>query len=191
MSAARKEILLKAVLQAITTYAMGILLLPNSITQRLNKLMRKFWWGFNEDSSKIQWLKWDQLIKSKDSGGLGFRDFKSFNLAMLAKQTWCMLLNLDSLTAMIIKQKYFPSGELLGANLGSRPSFLWMSLVAGLGLLKEGLLWRIGNGQQVRIWDDRWLSNPHSYMINSPRPANVDYRRVADLFFPNLKQWKE
>ncbi|XP_042968987.1 uncharacterized protein LOC122301658 [Carya illinoinensis] len=53
LSATGKEILLKSVLQAIPFYAMGIFLLPNSITCRINKLLKKFWWEFNEDTSKI------------------------------------------------------------------------------------------------------------------------------------------
>ncbi|XP_035547372.1 uncharacterized protein LOC118348908 [Juglans regia] len=42
LSAAGKEILLKAVLQAIPTYAMGMFLLPASITRRLNQILRRW-----------------------------------------------------------------------------------------------------------------------------------------------------
>lgn len=56
LSAMRKEVLLKAVLQVIHTYAMGMFFLPVSITGKLNQMLRKFWWGFDEDTSKIQWV---------------------------------------------------------------------------------------------------------------------------------------
>ncbi|KAG6676484.1 hypothetical protein I3842_15G153700 [Carya illinoinensis] len=57
LSGGGKEVLLKAVLQAIPTYTMGIFQLPESITGRLNQLLRKYWWGYSEDTSKIQIFK--------------------------------------------------------------------------------------------------------------------------------------
>lgn len=56
MSNAGKEMLLKAVLQAIPTYTMGIFLLPQNITSKLNVMFKKFWWGTNGGNTKIQWL---------------------------------------------------------------------------------------------------------------------------------------
>jgi hypothetical protein len=38
------------------------------------------------------------------------------------------------------------------------PSPTWSSIVHGLNLLKEGLIWQIiGDGRKVRIWQDNWL----------------------------------
>lgn len=51
-----REILLKAVLQAIPTYTMSIFLLPKAITSKLNGFYRKIWWEYLDDSTKIQWI---------------------------------------------------------------------------------------------------------------------------------------
>jgi hypothetical protein len=45
-----------------------------------------FWWGDDDNSNKMHWLAWWKLCYPKREGGLGFRYFHSFNLAMLAKQ---------------------------------------------------------------------------------------------------------
>ncbi|XP_041004066.1 uncharacterized protein LOC121249421 [Juglans microcarpa x Juglans regia] len=103
LSVAGKETLLKEVLQAIPIYAMGMFLLPVSIIRKLNQLLRKFWWGFNEDTSKIKWVCWDKISTNKESGGLGFRDFKKFNLALLSRQGLRIIQNPNSLVSMVLK----------------------------------------------------------------------------------------
>ncbi|XP_042950188.1 uncharacterized protein LOC122282297 [Carya illinoinensis] len=191
LSAAGKETLLKAVLQAIPTYSMGIFLLPVSITKKLNQLLRKFWWGYNEDTTKIQWVNWKQISYSKESGGLGFRDFRSFNLAMLSKQGWRILQNPSSLVSMILKQKYFRQTDLMGSTLGRSPSFAWRGIHAGLSLLRKGLLWRVGNGHSINIWSNCWIPSLPEYQVKSTQVPNYNYQTVSDLLEPHQLRWRE
>jgi hypothetical protein len=53
LSQAGKEILIKAVIQAIPTYTMSVFLLPNSLCKELNSLIQRFWWGHKDNNSKI------------------------------------------------------------------------------------------------------------------------------------------
>jgi hypothetical protein len=128
-----KEILLKAVIQAIPTYCMSIFQLPKVFCSKINSLMEKFWQGTNKKENGIHWMKWERLGLSKakggGGGGLGFRDFNIFNKALLSKQVWRLWKVLDSLTAQIVKAKYCPNVEVLDAGLGNKPSFVWRSIV--------------------------------------------------------------
>ena len=68
---------------------------------------------------------------------------------------------MDSLIARILKAKYFPNGKALDATLGSNPSYAWRSIFSSNELLKEGLIWSIGNWQKARICGDSWVPIPN------------------------------
>lgn len=93
----------------------------------------------------------------KYMGGLGFRDFEIFNLALLAHQAWRILQNPESLSARILKAVYFPNGEFLDAELGSHPSQVWRTIVEGRDTLKTGLIRRIGTGVDTHVWNMNWI----------------------------------
>ena len=85
LSRAGREILIKLVAQATSTYTMSCFKLPNSLCMELNSMVRNFWWGQKENERKMVWISWDKLCQRKLEGGLGFKDLKTFNLALLAK----------------------------------------------------------------------------------------------------------
>lgn len=89
-----------------------------------------------------------------------FRDLGVFNLALLAKRGWRLLQFPDSLVAKVMREKYFPSGSFLEAQLGRRPSYTWRSIFQANEVLEEGLVWRVGNGEKINIWGDKWLLTP-------------------------------
>ena len=74
LSARGKEILIKAVAQAIPTYSMSCFKLPRGLCEHINSVLRKFWWGSKEEKRKTCWVAWDDMTKPKFCGGLGFRE---------------------------------------------------------------------------------------------------------------------
>ena len=63
LSRARKEILIKVVVQSIPTYTMGVFQLPVKLCEELQALCARFWWGQIGNERKIHWLSWDKLTK--------------------------------------------------------------------------------------------------------------------------------
>ncbi len=95
---------------------------------------------------------------------MGFKDLSCFNQALVAKQGWRIIQDPGSLVARLLKVRYFKHSSFLKANLGSKPSHIWRSILWGGEVLKKGYRWRIGNGKQINImvagFLDQQLSNP-------------------------------
>ena len=123
LSAQGNEILLKAVAQSIPSYAMSVFKLPKGICKAITDEMAGFWWGDSEEKKRMHWFAWWKLCILKRKGGLGFRDLHSFNLALLAKQSWRLLQNSDSLCAKVLSTKYYPDGNIPNAGPKKGSSF--------------------------------------------------------------------
>lgn len=95
---------------------MAVFNIPKKVCKEIPDAMSGFWWDDTEEEKKMHWLAWWRMCFPKDKGGMGFRDLHAFNLAMLAKQSWRMITNLETLCAKVLRAKYFPDGNLLKAD---------------------------------------------------------------------------
>ena len=128
LSKARKEVLIKAVILVIQTYAMSCFKLPTGLCKDISGIIRRFWWGIPKERCGICWKSWEYLCRPKDWGGLGFRDFEIFNQAMLAKQIWRLHSRKDSLIARVFKARYYPHSDIWKAKVGYHPSLGWRNI---------------------------------------------------------------
>ncbi|KAL0716680.1 hypothetical protein Bca4012_066002 [Brassica carinata] len=149
--------------------------LPKDTCIKLRSAMTEFWWSSGENRKNIAWVSWQKLCKSKELGGLGFKDLEKFNQSLLAKQAWRVLSKPDSLLARVLKQCYFSTTSFLERNLGSRPSCAWRSLLHGRELLQKDLVKTIGDCSQINVWWDKWIVDP------VPRTSDYRPESVLDL----------
>uniref|UniRef100_A0A803PL05 Reverse transcriptase domain-containing protein n=1 Tax=Cannabis sativa TaxID=3483 RepID=A0A803PL05_CANSA len=190
LSKAGKEILLKTVAQAFPSYAMSVFLLPLETCKSLEGIMSSFWWKSSKDKQGVSWHSWKKLCKHKTVGGLGFRDFREYNLALLGKQAWRLLTEEDSLVCKFYKARYFSNGSFLNASLGHNPSFIWKSIYESKDLIVAGARVRIGNGLNTYISNSPWLPDMNQPYITSSHPAIGD-NKVASLMQVDHLRWDE
>ena len=190
LSMAGREVLIKAVVQAILTHTMSCFLLPKSLCDDLNSMVSKFWWGQKNDERKLAWMRWEKLCTLKACGGMGFRDLRSFNLALLAKQGWRLQQQSNSLFYRVFKSKYFPDTSFVQAQQGRNPSYVWQSILAAQPIFKHGMRWQVGNGENICIWKDKWIPNPSTYQIISPRTLLPEDATVNVLIDADHGTWR-
>uniref|UniRef100_A0A453A9D4 Reverse transcriptase zinc-binding domain-containing protein n=1 Tax=Aegilops tauschii subsp. strangulata TaxID=200361 RepID=A0A453A9D4_AEGTS len=186
----RKETLVTAVAQVIPTFAMSCFDLTKTLCQELSSLIGTYWWSQQDKDNTVHWISWEKLTMQKAKGGLGFRDMHSFNMAMLSRQRWRLIQNPDTLCGRIFKARYFPNCHVWEAEPKEGISYAWRSLLKGLELIREGYIWRIGDGKSVNIWTDPWIPRPWSRTVITPRGNNI-LQYVNDLIDPATGQCDE
>lgn len=118
LSKGGKLVLLKTAAHAVPNFWMSLFLLLTNICDSIEKKMNGFWWGHGSNNRGIRWMAWDKLCAPKCGGGLGVRSLRNFNVALLAKQGWRILNEVNTLVYGIMKARYFSKTDFLNADLG-------------------------------------------------------------------------
>lgn len=119
---------------------------------------------------------------------MGFRDISSFNQALVAKQGWRLIQNLDSLAARVLKARYFKEAGFLSASIGSNPSYNWRSILWGRQVILNGYRWRIGNGGNVSVYRGNWITRPSIFKLVSSPKMPLD--ATVSILIDNDNNWK-
>lgn len=91
------------------------------------------------------------MSKKKSSGGMGFRNLRDFNIALIGKQGWRLLIHPEKLVSKVYKSLNYP-----------RDLFLRLSLVITLVIFGEALL-RLSHCLK-KVWDAE-LGTAHPLML--------------------------
>ncbi|CAO2191947.1 unnamed protein product [Urochloa humidicola] len=188
LSSAAREVLIKSKAQAIPTYSMSCFVLSPDTCKKMTSSIANYWWSSNIDRRTIHWKKWTDLTRPKSEGGMGFRELRLFNKAMLGKQGWRLMTKPDSLCAQVLKGKYFLQSDFLSANKKKNSSHTWRAILAGRDALKLGLIRRIGNGANTNIWEDKWIPGGVGMKPLCPKET-ATATRVEELIDHDCKCW--
>ncbi|GJX74023.1 RNA-directed DNA polymerase, eukaryota, reverse transcriptase zinc-binding domain protein [Tanacetum coccineum] len=169
--------LIKSVLGSLGIYYLSIFKAPETVVKSLESLRAAFFWGSHENSKKLVWVKWSNILASLDKGGLGVGSLNAFNKALLLKWRWRLFQNPYALWVHVIKAIH---GEEAGIDLrGCQTNEVWASIVGTINHLHSSgivplssIRFRVGDGSSIRFWKDTWLGN---------EPLCIRYNRLFHL----------
>lgn len=69
------------------------------------------------------------------------------------------------------------------AKIEGNPSYMWRNIIATKELVKQGTMWRVGNGDAIKIWEDIWLTSSSTFQVQSPTTILFKEAQVSELFY--------
>lgn len=86
----------------------------------------------------------------------------------------------DSSLSQILFAQYFSRSSILQAHCPARGSFTWRNIHHGRDLLADGLIWRLGDGSHVDIWESNWIPRA-SAQRPLGRKCETTVKKVSEL----------
>lgn len=84
--------LINSVLTLLPIFFLSFFRDPKGILRSATRIMKNFLWGGSKSASKIAWIKWDKVCRPRKAGGLGVRNWDLFNIALLRKWRWKLMM---------------------------------------------------------------------------------------------------
>jgi hypothetical protein len=80
--------LIKSTISNLPTYFLSLFPIPSSVANRIEKLHRDFLWGGTGEEFKFYLVNWSKVCSPISNDGLGIRNLRIFNKALLGKWLW-------------------------------------------------------------------------------------------------------
>jgi ribonuclease HI len=180
LSKAGKCTKIKSVLSAIPTFPLSCLPLSKSSLSKLESKLRNFLWKDCEDDKKLALIKWDNICKPKELGGLGIKNLQWQNEALGAKLIWRLFKERNQKWARILYNKYLNAEDPLSIfrmrNL-PKGSVSWNFMSKCRHIISKFLSWDVGLGDEALFWEDSWDGFPP--IVSRPFPSDLKDKLVS------------
>lgn len=106
LSLVRRLILIQSVLATIPLYIMQTTSIPKATLNKIEQHCRNFLWGVEVGGRRLNLVKWEEVCRPKEQGGLSIRKLNECNRAFLMKLTWQIMFGWEVFWIRIVKDKY-------------------------------------------------------------------------------------
>ncbi|MCI04661.1 DUF4283 domain protein [Trifolium medium] len=142
--------------------------MPESVWKKIVALQRNFLRSGAREGNKIAWVKWSDVCRPKECGGLGIKNLRLVNIALLTKWRWRLHTSKDVIWKSVLMAKYgkdIVASSDLAVWRNVKFASLWWKDICRLGVLNldPGVDWcrdimvkKLGNGGTTKFWLHCW-----------------------------------
>nr|GEX63821.1 RNA-directed DNA polymerase, eukaryota [Tanacetum cinerariifolium] len=178
--------LLKLMLGSTPIYYMSLFKAPVQVINKLEAIRSHFFHGVDPSVGKMMLVKWNNVLASKEMGGLGVSSFYALNRALIFKWVWRFCTQGNSIWTKVIKALHGEEGNLDWPTTTKFPSN-WLDIIRSfsnlynkgvdlLGSIKK----KVGSGENTMFWDELWKGEvlfkslfPRLYALESVKNISI------------------
>ncbi|GKE03670.1 putative reverse transcriptase domain, reverse transcriptase zinc-binding domain protein, partial [Tanacetum coccineum] len=163
--------LCKSVISSMHVYWASVLIIPKGIIHDIQQLIRGFLWCNGEFKRGKAKVAWDDICLPIRDGGLGIRNLKIFNIALMTTHIWNIVSNKESLWVWWIHMYKLKGRTIWDIPLKADMSWGWLKLLQLRDIVKPFFWTKLGNGNDTSLWYDTWCS--HCPLIGYLSPRDI------------------
>ncbi|KAL5703068.1 hypothetical protein ACHQM5_028204 [Ranunculus cassubicifolius] len=158
LSKGGRLILIQSTLLGLPTYLLSLLVIPNSVAEEIERLIRNFLWGNTDLKKKFSLVAWEEVCLPKQWGGLGLRKILELNCALLCKWLWLFSREPNKLWVRVISEKFSLEKGGWFTKLRREPygCSMWRGIMRYKNVFEKLVRFSVGKGDRVRFWEDCW-----------------------------------
>ena len=111
LSLGGRLVLIRSIFSSILVYWMALVSIPQSILDKLRRLIFSFLWGSSPKNKKFHLVDWHLLARPTSKGGWGIKHLTWFSLSLRLKSFW-HALNSNGIWYQILSAKYMKKWPL-------------------------------------------------------------------------------
>lgn len=161
---------------SMQVYWSSVFILPVSVSNAIEKLIRDFIWGATNLVQRRSKVAWKDVCLPKEEGGLGIRPLRIWNKILMAYHIWSIVSNRDSLWV-----KWIHTYRLKGRNFWQQKipwdaSISWKRILSIRETFRQFFHCEIGNGNDTFFWNDIWI-------LEAPLCVRMSHRDITNMGF--------